>query len=96
VSGRDACTRGGTVVIDRMAGASSCHGVVVTGAGGAPAPSLLGQGRPVPPSLLEVVWNSSVESSIMAHRGDGDPLRVEPMKVVSESFLLEERLGPLK
>jgi hypothetical protein len=32
----------------------------------------------------------------MAHRGDGDPLRVEPMKVVSESFLLEERLGPLK
>jgi hypothetical protein len=29
------------------------------------------------------MWNSSVESSIMAHRGDGDPQWVEPMKVVS-------------
>jgi hypothetical protein len=36
------------------------------------------------------VWNSSVESSIMAHCGDGGPLWVEPMKVVPESPLLEE------
>jgi hypothetical protein len=36
------------------------------------------------------VWNSLVESSIMAHCGDGGPLRVEPMKVVPESPLLEE------
>jgi hypothetical protein len=32
----------------------------------------LGEGRPEPPSPLDVVWNSSMESSIMAHRGDGD------------------------
>jgi hypothetical protein len=45
-----------------------------------------------PPSLLEALWNSSMESSIMVHHEDGDPLRIEPMKVVPESFLLGERL----
>jgi hypothetical protein len=44
-----------------------------------------------PPSLLE-----AVESSIMARNGDGGPLRVEPMKAAPESYLLGERLRPLK
>jgi hypothetical protein len=30
----------------------------------------------------------------MGHTGDGGPPRVEPMKEVSESFLLGERLMP--
>jgi hypothetical protein len=41
-----------------MAEASSYCGVVVTGADGAPTPSLLGEVTPEPPPLLEVVWNS--------------------------------------
>jgi hypothetical protein len=44
------------------------------------------------PSLLDVVWNSMMEYSIMARRGDGDPLRVEPMKTTPELLLLGERL----
>jgi hypothetical protein len=32
----------------------------------------------------------------MAHRGDGVPLRVEPMKVEPELLLLEERLRTWK
>jgi hypothetical protein len=55
-------------------------------------PHFLGEERLEPPSPLDVVWNSSVESSIMARRGDGDPLWVEPMKVVPELLLLGERL----
>jgi hypothetical protein len=42
------------------------------------------------------MWNSSTESSIMAHQGDGVQLQVEHMKVVLESLLLGERLRPLK
>jgi hypothetical protein len=76
-----------------MTGASSYHGRVVTGAGEAPALSLLGEGRSEPPPPLEVVWNSSVEYSIMAYRGDGGPLWIEPMKAVPESPLLGERLS---
>jgi hypothetical protein len=68
--------------------------VVVTGAGEAPTPSLLGEGRLETSPPLEVVWNSSVESSIMAHRWDGGPLWVEPMKAVPELLLLGERLRP--
>jgi hypothetical protein len=68
------------------------HGVVVMGAGRAPMPRFLGEGRSGPPSPLDVVWNSSVESSIMAHCKDGDPLLVEPMKAAPELFLLGERL----
>jgi hypothetical protein len=79
-----------------MARASSYHGGVVTGAGGAPALSLLREGRLEPPTSLEAVWNSSVESSIMAHHGDGGPLRFELMKAMLESLLLGERLMPLK
>jgi hypothetical protein len=58
--------------------------------------NLLREGRPEPPPPLEVMWNSSVESSIKVCRGDGGPLWVEPMKVVPESLLLEERLRPPK
>jgi hypothetical protein len=75
-----------------MAGASTCHSGVVTRAGEAPAPSLLGEGRPEPPPPLEAVWNSSVESSIMARHGDGGLLRVETMKAMPQSLLLGERL----
>jgi hypothetical protein len=55
-----------------------------------------GRGETRAPSLLEVMGNSSVESSNMAHNGDGGPQRVEPMKATSESFLLGEGLRPLK
>jgi hypothetical protein len=58
--------------------------------------SLLREGRPEPPPPFEAVWNSSVESSIMACRGDGGPLWVKPMKVVPKSLHLGERLRPLK
>jgi hypothetical protein len=75
---------------------SFIHGVVVTGAGGAPVSRLLGEGRLKPPSPLDAVRNSSMESSIMAYHGDGVLLRVEPMKVVPKSPLLGERLRPLK
>jgi hypothetical protein len=53
-------------------------------------------GRLKPPSPLEAVKNSLVESSIMAHSGVGGPLRGEPMKVVLQSFHLGERLRPQK
>jgi hypothetical protein len=66
------------------------------GAGKAPVLCLLGEGRPKPPSPLDAVRNSSVESSIMAQCGDGVPLQFEPMKVVPESPLLGERVRPLK
>jgi hypothetical protein len=65
------------------------------GASGALMSCLLGEQRPKPPSPLDTVRNSSVETSIMAHRGDGAPVRVEPMKVVPESPLLGETLRPL-
>jgi hypothetical protein len=94
VSGRGAAVHGGTVIMASVVGAFSIHGVVVTGAGRAPASCLLGEGRLDPPSPHDVVWNSSVESSIMAHHGDGDPLWVEPMKVVPKLFLPGERLRP--
>jgi hypothetical protein len=35
------------------------------------------EGKPEPPPPLEAVWNSLVESSIMARRVDGGPLWVE-------------------
>jgi hypothetical protein len=73
--------------------ASSSHDVVVTGAGGAPLPCLLGEWRPELPSPLDAMWNSMV-SSIMACRKDGDPLWVEPMKVTPKLLLLGERLRP--
>jgi hypothetical protein len=66
------------------------------GAGGTTMPHLLGEGRLKPPSLLDVVRNFSVKSSIMACRRDGVPLRVEPMKAAPESPLLGEGLRPLK
>jgi hypothetical protein len=65
--------------------------VDATGASTAPVPFLQGEGRPEPNSPLEAVWNSLVKSSIMAHRGDGGPLQVEPMMAVPELFLLGER-----
>jgi hypothetical protein len=64
------------------------HGVVATGVSRAPVPRLLGEGRPRPPSPLDAVRNSSVESSIMAHCGIDASLRVEPMKAVHVSPLL--------
>jgi hypothetical protein len=79
-----------------MARASSYHSGVVTGAGRVTALSHLGEGRPEPPPLLEVMWNSLVESFIKAHHGDGGPLRVEPSKTGPESLLLGERPRTLR
>jgi hypothetical protein len=39
-----------------------------------PVSRLLGEGRPKLPSPLDVMRNYSIESSIMAHHGDGVPL----------------------
>jgi hypothetical protein len=36
-------------------------------------PIVIVEGRLEPPPPLEVMWNSSVESSIMDCPGDGDP-----------------------
>jgi hypothetical protein len=74
----------------------SIHGVAMPGASESPMLHLLEEGRVEPPSPLDVVRNSSVKSSIMAHHGDGVPLRVEPMKAMLESPLLGERLRPPK
>jgi hypothetical protein len=57
---------------------------------------LLGEGGPKLPSPLDIVRNSSTESSIMARRGVDAPLQVEPTKVVPSSPLLGERLRPPK
>jgi hypothetical protein len=71
---------------------SFSHGVVAMGVGRAPMPHLLGEGRPKPPTPLDVVRNSSVESSIMAQYGDGVPLQLEPMKAAPELPHLGERV----
>jgi hypothetical protein len=88
VSSRDTSARSGTIITNSVVGVSSSHGVVVTGASRAPMSCLLGEEWADPPSPLEAVWNSSVESSIIAHRGDGGPLWVESRKAVPESLLL--------
>jgi hypothetical protein len=79
-----------------VAGAFPTHGVIVMRAGRAPVLCLLGEGRLEPLSPLEAMWNTLVESSIMTRSRDGGLLRVEPMKVAPESFLLGERIRPPK
>jgi hypothetical protein len=73
----------------------SIHGVVAMGAGEAPVPYLLGEGRSKLPSPLDAVRNSSAESSMMAHREVDASLRVQPMKAALASPL-GERLRPPK
>jgi hypothetical protein len=73
-----------------VTGVFSTHVVVVMGVGRAPVSCLLGEGRSELPSPLKVVWNSSVESSIVPCSGDGGPLWVEHKKAASESFLQGE------
>jgi hypothetical protein len=59
------------------------------------APPRRGEARaPSPP--LDVVRNSLAESSIIARRGDGVPLRVELMKTTPKLPLFEERRRPSK
>jgi hypothetical protein len=53
---------------------SFSRGVVVTGASGAPVPRLLGEGRLKPSYQLNVVRNSSAESSVIARCGNETPL----------------------
>jgi hypothetical protein len=55
VSGHGANARGGTVVMALVDGASSSHGVVTIGLGGAHMPCLWETGRLKLPSLLEAV-----------------------------------------
>jgi hypothetical protein len=69
------------------------HGVVVMGESEAPMSCLLGEGRLKLPSPLNVMKNSSAESSIMAHHGVDAPLRVEPMKAAPASPLLGRGSG---
>jgi hypothetical protein len=68
--------------------------MVVAGAGEAPMSHLQQEGRSILPSLSEVVWNSSTESPIMAHSGDGGPPREEPMMMASEPCPMGEWLRP--
>jgi hypothetical protein len=74
----------------------SGHDMVVVGAGKAPVPLLLGEGRSILPSPSEAVWNSSVESPIMAHNGDDGPPRAEPMTMASKPSPMGEMLKPRK
>jgi hypothetical protein len=59
------------VTIARVVGVLSDSDMVVAGVGEAPMPCLLGERRSILPPPFEAVWNSSVESPIMAHSGDG-------------------------
>jgi hypothetical protein len=77
-------------------GVFSDHDMSFAGAGKAPTPCLLGEGRSIPPSPSEAVWKSSAESPIMAWNRNGGPLWVEPMMAASEPSLLGERLRPPK
>jgi hypothetical protein len=71
--------------------------MVVTGVGEAPMLCLLREGRlSTPPSPFEVVWNSSVESLVMARGEDGGPQRVDTMAMVFEPSHQGERLKPSK
>jgi hypothetical protein len=70
--------------------------MVVPEAGEAPVPCLLGEGRSILPSPFEVVWNSSAESPVMAHSGDGGLPWAEPMMMASEQCPMGERLRPPK
>jgi hypothetical protein len=47
----------------------SDHDMVVAGVGEAPVPFFLGEGRLILPSPSEAMWNSSMESPVMAHGG---------------------------
>jgi hypothetical protein len=66
MSGHGASTHYVSVIMVGVAGASSSHGMVVTGVDEAPLSCLQEEGRPEPPSPLEAMKNSLVESSIMA------------------------------
>jgi hypothetical protein len=62
-------------------------------------PSVVPSGRggwAKPSSRLESMWNSSVESSIMARNGDGGSPWVGHMRVASKLLPLDERLRPPK
>jgi hypothetical protein len=74
----------------------SDHDMVEAGVGEALVSGLLGDGRLIPPSSLETMWNSSVECPIMARNGDGGPLGVDPMALAFEPSLLGENLRPPK
>jgi hypothetical protein len=67
VFGRGSTVHGGNIVMARVVGAFSFHGVVVAGVTGAPVLHLLGEGTSKLASLLDAVRNSSLESSIVAH-----------------------------
>jgi hypothetical protein len=70
--------------------------MVVVGAVEAFVPCLQGEGRSILPSPSEVVWNSSMESSVIARNGDSVPPRVEPMTAAPEPSSMGERLRSLK
>jgi hypothetical protein len=70
--------------------------MVVVGASGAPVPCLRGEGRLSAPSPSKVMWNSLVESPVMACSEDSGPQRVEPMAAAFETSIRGERFRPPK
>jgi hypothetical protein len=70
----------------------SSHDMVVEGVSKAPMSCLLGEGRSILPSLFEAMWNSSVESPVMAHSRDGGLPWAKPMTMASEPSPMGERL----
>jgi hypothetical protein len=92
VFGRGTTDHKGNLV---MAGAFSFHVAVVVGENDALMLRRLVEGRPRLPSLLDVVRNSSVESTVARYEVD-TPLRVEPAKMAPLLPLLGDRLRPPK
>jgi hypothetical protein len=76
VSDRNTAIQRGNFI---MAGAFSFHVVVEAGASEAPELCLEEEKLPKLPSPLDIVRNSTVESSIMARCGVDAPQQVEPM-----------------
>jgi hypothetical protein len=96
VSDHGVACSGGIVNVALVVRMLSGHDMFVVGLGGAPVLCLLGEGRPILPSLFKAVRNSSMESLITAWNGDGGPMWAERMMMSFEPSHMEERLRPLK
>jgi hypothetical protein len=70
--------------------------MVVPGVGKAAVLCHLRERRSILPSLSDALWNSLMESLIVAHSGDSGPPRAKPMMMASELSPMRERIRPPK